>query len=112
MPVKVERLAVDVGHPHGMLYASDSLYVVSAYDEKERNGLYRLRGTDGDDQFDKTEFLKPLKGQGEHGPLTEGQAVATAMIALSRHGKPADQTAALKSMSRVKLAGLQSNKGI
>jgi hypothetical protein len=67
-PVKVEKLAVDVGHAHGLLYAFDSLYVVSADDEKERNGLYRLRDTDGDDQFDKTEFLKPLKGQGEHGP--------------------------------------------
>ena len=30
------------------------------------------------------------------------------MIALSRHGKPADQTAALKSMSRVKLAELSA----
>jgi putative heme-binding domain-containing protein len=40
--------------------------------------------------------------------LSEGQAVATAMIALSRHGKPADQAAALKAMLRVKVAGLSA----
>ncbi|MDX2021201.1 MAG: c-type cytochrome [Deltaproteobacteria bacterium] len=66
--VKVERLKVDVGHAHGLLYAFDSLYVVSADDDKDRNGLYRLRDTNNDDQFDKVEFLKPLRGQGEHGP--------------------------------------------
>lgn len=66
--VQVERLKVDVGHAHGLLYAFDSLYVVSADDEKDRNGLYRLRDTNNDDQFDKVELLKALRGQGEHGP--------------------------------------------
>lgn len=66
--VKVETLPVDVGHAHGLLYAFDSLYVVSADDEKDRNGLYRLRDTNGDDQYDKRDFLKALRGQGEHGP--------------------------------------------
>ncbi|MFP6738562.1 MAG: hypothetical protein VCD34_07445, partial [Planctomycetota bacterium] len=61
----VERLAGNAGHAHGLLYAFDSLYVVQS--EKDR-GLYRLRDTNGDDQFDERKLLRTLQGGGEHGP--------------------------------------------
>ena len=61
----VERLAGNAGHAHGLLYAFDSLYVVQS--EKDR-GLYRLRDTNGDDQFDERKMLRSIRGGGEHGP--------------------------------------------
>jgi putative heme-binding domain-containing protein len=69
---KVEKLggaAARIGWSHGLLYAFDSLYVTVAEGNKSAsNGLYRLRDTDGDDQFDQSELLFALKGGGEHGP--------------------------------------------
>ena len=57
---------VEVG-AHGLLYAFDSLYVM--VNENKRNaGLWRLRSTTGDDQFDEIKFLREMKGEGEHGP--------------------------------------------
>ena len=61
----VERLAGNAGYAHGLLYAFDSLYVVQS--EKDR-GLYRLRDTNGDDQFDERKLLRSIRGGGEHGP--------------------------------------------
>lgn len=52
---------------HGLLYAFDSLYVMVG-EVANKRGLWRLRDTDGDDQFDKVEFLREMKGGGEHGP--------------------------------------------
>jgi putative heme-binding domain-containing protein len=53
---------------HGLLYAFDSLYVM--IDEvPNRRGIWRLRDTDGDDQFDEVKFLREMKSLGgEHGP--------------------------------------------
>ncbi|MEO6005147.1 MAG: c-type cytochrome [Opitutus sp.] len=68
---KVEKLTANVGGAHGLLYAFDSLYVmVNDYeiDHKAQKGLWRLRDTNGDDQFDETTFLREMKGGGEHGP--------------------------------------------
>ena len=59
----VERIEVGA---HGLLYAFDSLYVMVS-ENRPRSGLWRLRDTDGDDQFDKFEFLRAMKGTGEHG---------------------------------------------
>jgi len=83
--IKIERLdipsekpasdttkKVTIGFAHGLLYAFNSLYVMinnmdgDAFSRK--SGLYRLQDTDGDDQFDKITLLKPLQGEGEHGP--------------------------------------------
>ena len=64
---RVERLEVELGWAHGLLFAFDSLYVVVAEGGK-RHGLYRLQDTDGDDRFDRTTLLLPLQGGGEHGP--------------------------------------------
>ncbi len=65
-PTSVEKLNVKMTSSHGMLYAFDSLYV--SVNGGPGSGLYRLRDTDGDDQFDEVKQLKALQGGGEHGP--------------------------------------------
>ncbi len=75
---KVEPIAegLDIGMAQGLLYAFDSLYVMvnspkkkSADFPMQGSGLYRLRDTNGDDQFDKLEQLAEFDGPGnEHGP--------------------------------------------
>jgi putative heme-binding domain-containing protein len=62
---------------HGLLYAHGSLYVM--VDEvPAKQGLWRLRDTDGDDRFDEIKFLRAMNGSGEHGPHS---------LALSPDGK-------------------------
>lgn len=51
---------------HGLLYAFDSLYVM-VNEQRNKSGLWRVRDTNGDDQFDQIEFLREMKGNGEHG---------------------------------------------
>ena len=65
-PTKVEKLKVKMSGAQGMLFAFGSLYVSANW--APGNGLYRLRDTDGDDQFDEVVKLKDLQGGGEHGP--------------------------------------------
>lgn len=64
-PTKIEKLNVDISSAQGLLFAFDSLYVTV---NGKGNGLYRLRDTDGDDQFDKVEKIAEFRGGGEHGP--------------------------------------------
>lgn len=80
--LKVEQLEIKMGFAQGLLCAFDSLYVVAqqlkfqtrdASGEKKEikkpAGLYRLRDTDGDDQYDSEELLQEFNGRvGEHGP--------------------------------------------
>jgi len=66
--ILIESVKADVGMAHGLLYAFDSLYLMNSGPEKENQGLYRIRDTDGDDQFDSVEHLRHLEGGGEHGP--------------------------------------------
>jgi putative heme-binding domain-containing protein len=64
--VKTEKINLEIGFAHGLLYAFDSLYV--AVNEGNRpHGIYRVRDTDGDDQFDKVELLRQVQASGEHG---------------------------------------------
>ena len=71
--VKVEPLALPngptgkpLGGAHGLLYAFNSLYLMN--NEMSDKGLWRLRDTNGDDQFDKAEHLLKIgSGGGEHG---------------------------------------------
>ncbi len=65
-PVKVEHLDVKITAAQGLLYAFDSLYV--SVNGGPGSGLYRLRDTKGNDQFDEVVKLRPLAGGGEHGP--------------------------------------------
>ena len=67
-PPDVERLDVAIGMAQGLLCAFDSLYVVVNGRAAQGSGLYRLRDTDGNDQYDQIELLKKLEGSGEHGP--------------------------------------------
>jgi putative heme-binding domain-containing protein len=63
---KVEKLNVKMTAAQGLLYAFGSLYV--AVNGGQGSGLYRLRDTDGDDQYDEVLKLKDFQGGGEHGP--------------------------------------------
>ncbi len=54
-----------IGGAHGLLHAFDSLYLMN--NEFKSKGLWRIRDTDGDDQFDQAERLIPLENGGEHG---------------------------------------------
>ena len=76
---KVEPLSVDIGMAQGLLYAFDSLYVVvngkpagkrgqQPGGDNQQSGLYRVRDTNGDDQFDEVKLLRNIEGAGEHGP--------------------------------------------
>ncbi len=66
--VKVEKVPVDLGHSHGLLWAYDSLYAMVAEGGGREQGMYRLRDTDGDDQLDEVQQILKLQGSGEHGP--------------------------------------------
>ncbi|HEX4415881.1 MAG TPA: c-type cytochrome [Lacipirellulaceae bacterium] len=65
---KVERIPVEIGMAHGLLWAFDSLYVMVNSPNREKNGLYRVTDKDGDGELDTVTFLKHLDGEGEHGP--------------------------------------------
>lgn len=63
---QVEKLDAKITAAQGLLYAFGSLYV--SVNGGPGSGLYRLRDTNGDDQFDEVTKLKSLAGGGEHGP--------------------------------------------
>ncbi|HVR74097.1 MAG TPA: family 16 glycoside hydrolase, partial [Planctomycetota bacterium] len=76
--VRTERIDVDIGGAHGLLYAFDSLYVM--VNERSRRGLHRVRDTDLDDRFDRVEVLREIQGGGEHGmhslvPSPDGKSI-------------------------------------
>ncbi|WP_164104126.1 DUF7133 domain-containing protein [Candidatus Laterigemmans baculatus] len=58
-----ERVEETFKHCRGVLYAHDSLYVSATND----GGLYRLRDTDGDDQFDDVQLLKSFDYRSRYG---------------------------------------------
>jgi putative heme-binding domain-containing protein len=63
---RTEKINLNTGFAHGLLWAFDSLYV--AVDEgKQAHGIYRIRDTNGDDQLDKIELLREVHASGEHG---------------------------------------------
>ncbi len=63
--VKVEHLDVSVSGAQGLQWAFGSLYVMV---NGPASGLYRLRDTNNDDQYDEVTRLRPIAGGGEHGP--------------------------------------------
>ncbi|MFO0960605.1 MAG: c-type cytochrome [Isosphaeraceae bacterium] len=63
---KVEQLKARISSAQGLLSAFGGLYV--SVNGGQGSGLYRLRDTDGDDQYDEVVKLKALRGAGEHGP--------------------------------------------
>jgi putative heme-binding domain-containing protein len=71
-PAKDSASKVAMGYAQGLLYAFNSLYVMVNNNSNENfeksSGLYRLRDTNGDDQYDTITLLRKLDGEGEHGP--------------------------------------------
>lgn len=61
----VEQLQTQVKQAQGLLYANGALYFSR---NGGQSGLYRLRDTNGDDQFDEETLLRKIDGGGEHGP--------------------------------------------
>lgn len=55
-----------LGGAHGLLCAFDSLYLMN--NEMADKGLWRIKDSDGDDQYDQAEFIRKCDGGGEHGP--------------------------------------------
>jgi putative heme-binding domain-containing protein len=64
--VRVEKLQAKIEGAHGLCYVFDSLYVLKNEQNGPR-GLYRLRDTNGDGQFDEENLLREFEGGGEHG---------------------------------------------
>ncbi|HVR34837.1 MAG TPA: c-type cytochrome [Methylomirabilota bacterium] len=64
----IEPIDLPIGQAQGLLCAFDSLYVMVANEAYEGRGLYRVRDTNGDDQYDEVKLLRKLEGGGEHGP--------------------------------------------
>ena len=77
--VKTEKIEIDLGGAHGLLWAFDSLYV--AVNEGSRpHGVYRVRDTTGDDRLDTVELLRQVQASGEHGihslvPSPDGRSI-------------------------------------
>lgn len=65
-PTRVEKLKVDMTSVQGFLFAHGALYV--SVNGGPGSGLYRLKDTDNDDQFDEVKKLREFRGGGEHGP--------------------------------------------
>ena len=63
----VEPLQLGVGGAHGLLYAQQSLFVVTGGPFPE-SGIFRLRDTDGQGSYAAAERLLKIDGRGEHGP--------------------------------------------
>jgi putative heme-binding domain-containing protein len=60
-------IAKPLSDAQGLTWARDSLYVVvNKYTTKFESGLYRVRDTKGNDQFNDIELLKKIPGGGEH----------------------------------------------
>jgi putative heme-binding domain-containing protein len=86
---KIETIDLKIGCAQGLLYAFDSLYVMVNEERYEGRGLYRVRDTNGDDQFDEVKLLRKLVGGGEHGP----HAIVLSPDKKSIHVVIGDQTA-------------------
>src|SRR5687767_205576 len=57
---KISTIDAPIGQAQGLLYAFDSLYVMVANEGFQGRGLYRVKDTDGDDQFDEVKLLRKL----------------------------------------------------
>ena len=94
-PALVEKIDLDIGMAMGLLYASDSLYVMVNGRSAEGPGLYRVRDTDQDDQFDSIELLrglgppgKPGAGHGNHAIVPSPDGKSLYLVCGNMAGKP------------------------
>ena len=66
---QVEAMDLKIGFAQGLLWAFDSLYVMTNSRDKYGSAFYRCTDTDGDGQLDNVKKLITFKGGGgEHGP--------------------------------------------
>ncbi len=96
-PAGIEKIDLKIGNAQGLLFAFDSLYVVVNSPETAENapacGLYRLRDTDGDDNFDLAEKLREFqRAGGEHGPhsVVLGPDGASLYVCVGNQTPPVD----------------------
>lgn len=61
----VEKIPVSFSSAQGLLWKDDGLFAVR---NGSGSGLYRLVDSNGDGRLDSAKMLKPLQGDGEHGP--------------------------------------------
>ncbi len=64
----VDPINAKIGRAQGLLCAFGNLYVVAHAGDDMPAGFYKVRDTDGDDQYDSVELLREFAGDGEHGP--------------------------------------------
>ncbi len=64
--VKVEPTKVPLTGAQGMLWHKGVLWV--SLNESKTPGVWKVTDSDGDGEFDKPEYVLPVKGRGEHGP--------------------------------------------
>jgi len=63
---EVERLDINLYGAHGVLYAFDSLYAY-VNEGSDTHGLYRMKDTNGDEQYDEVTLILEMSAGGEHG---------------------------------------------
>ncbi|MCP4940441.1 MAG: hypothetical protein GY924_00470 [Planctomycetaceae bacterium] len=91
----IEKIDLDIGMAMGLLYQSDALYVMVNGKSAEGPGLYRVRDTDQDDQFDSIELLrgieppgKPGAGHGNHAIVPSPDGKSLYVVCGNMAGKP------------------------
>lgn len=66
--ISVARIPLAFGGAHGFAWVGSDLYAVGGQKAVAAPGLYRLRDTNRDGEFDEAQLLRALEGDGEHGP--------------------------------------------
>jgi hypothetical protein len=68
--VKAEPISLEIGSVHGLEWTANGLYA-SVGDSpgagRRPSGIYRLRDTNGDDQYDQVRVIRNINGGGQHG---------------------------------------------
>lgn len=90
-PTLVEKLPAQITSAQGLLNAFGSLYV--SVNGGPGSGLYRLRDTDADDQYDEVTKLATFLGGGEHGPhaLRLAPDGASIYVVCGNHTRPPEK---------------------
>ncbi|MCH2132931.1 MAG: DUF1080 domain-containing protein [Phycisphaerales bacterium] len=65
--VQVEPIDLEIGAAQGLLYTNGALYAMVTRKGEDGGGIWRLRDTTGDDQYDSMEHLAAWGAGNEHG---------------------------------------------
>jgi putative heme-binding domain-containing protein len=92
----IEEIDLDIGMAMGLLYLPDGLYVMVNGKSAQGPGLYRVRDTDQDDEFDSIELLRgidppgnPGAGHGNHAIVPSPDGKSLYVVCGNMAGKPA-----------------------